>query len=134
MTTVILYAVNCEIMDDENYNAFTKAELQLNPELINNEFNENIRSLENKILTNLPNELEELNVQLVMEKFTNIENLEKYYLFNNLPINLKKLKIITTTYNLNNAKNDISIIRQKIESNNFKIPYGCSVYFIAFRF
>ena len=42
MTTVILYAGNCGIMDDKDYHVSTKAELQLNPELINNEFNENI--------------------------------------------------------------------------------------------
>ena len=130
--SIILYAGNSEMILEENFNNVTEIHLQLNPQIAGTIFNDEIRNQENIILTQLPIMLERIEISLVMENVDNIDNIDSYYLFNNLPINLKYLSVVLMTHNINNKKNNYELIKKKIMgSANFKIPFGCTVRFVA---
>jgi len=131
--SLILYAGNSEIINDPNFNDIKEIELQLNPEISELGFNDVLRNCENNILTHLPHSLEKINISMVLENVKNVENLDSYYMFNNLPINLKFISIVVMQYNLNNKKNDINLLRKKITTSvNFKVPFNCHVHFVGF--
>ena len=124
--SLTLYAGNSELIQEKNFNDIKKIELQLNPQITETGFDNAMRNLENNILTNLPDALETLSVSLIMDNVTNVEKMDLYYMFNNLPVNLKLISIVMMKYNINNKKNDVDLIRKKITtSTNFKIPFDC---------
>ena len=130
--SVILYAGNSDMILEENFNNIIEIHLQLNPQIRGTIFNNEIRNQENNILTQLPIMLESMYISLVMECVDNIDNIDSYYLFNNLPINLKYLRFLLMTHNIDNKKNNIELIKKKIiNSANFKVPFGCIVRFVA---
>ena len=131
--SLTLYAGNSELIQEKNFNDIKKIELQLNPQITETGFDNAMRNLENNILTNLPDALETLSVSLIMDNVTNVEKMDLYYMFNNLPVNLKLISIVMMKYNINNKKNDVDLIRKKITtSTNFKIPFDCYVHFVGF--
>ena len=131
--SLTLYAGNSELIQEKNFNDIKKIELQLNPQITETGFDNAMRNLENNILTNLPDALETLSVSLIMDNVTNVEKMDLYYMFNNLPVNLKLISIVMMKYNINNKKNDFDLIRKKITtSTNFKIPFDCYVHFVGF--
>ena len=131
--SLILYAGNSEIINESNFDDIREIELQLNPEISEVGFNDTLRNRENIILTRLPLSLEKITISIVLENVKNVENLDSYYMFNNLPTNLKFISIVVMRYNLNNKKNDINLLRKKITTSvNFKVPFNCRVHFVGF--